>query len=850
MRFSRIYRLPIYVLFVILTLSVGRSQTLEIRDSKTNQPLEGVAIFDAEKSKSVITDSSGKAALDIFNGQERLTLQLLGYHNGEFLLNRQETDAFFMTLDEKQEALDEVILSVARTESTRRKIAEKVAVIRANDIAFSAPATGADLLELSPGVRIQKSQGGGGSPVLRGFEANRVLLVIDGVRLNNAIYRSGHLQNAITVDPHNIERVEVIFGSSSVGYGSDALGGVIHYYTKSPEINGLKKIKHAFTSEYNSANTSSINNFSTALSFKNWGSRTSFSYSNFGDIRIGKNRIHGYADWGLTPLFSENNRNTFAPEPTVNDNPNIQKNTAYKQYDLFQKFIVNLPRQKQLTLNMQLSNSSDIPRYDKLVETREGSLRYAEWYYGPQFRLLVSPRLKFYADKKLLQKGSITLAYQKVKESRISRAFNSLERSHQEETVDVVSLNGDFDSKISDKHALSYGFESTYNKVYSLAYTRELQLNQNQITGYGYPLSIPSRYPSAGSAYTSFAGYANWSAELNPNFTFNAGLRLTHTLLEAKWKESSNVNALLSSASLNATALTQTLAITYRTSKNTQWSTMISSGFRNPNIDDIGKIRESKGILVVPNVYLKPEYAYNFEMGWTKYGQASKNYLSLRGFASLISSHILRSDYIVYADESTPSLSTIRYEGNEVFTVSNKNLGDRFLYGGSIDGRMQLGQHFDGLGSLTYTKSDKNANYGPLPSIAPIFGDLKLRYQKKRFYATAVLRFSGKKNPDDYSWGGEDGLEETPQIPFNFAQQVIPNAAMTNMFHVRDQNADFYYAGSPAWTDLSFQTQYQLQNHLKLRFGINNVFDQHYRPFASGISAPGRNIRLGLHVDF
>ena len=136
-----------------------------------------------------------------------------------------------LNLEAENQDLDEVILSVARNASMRKQIAEKVSVISNKEILTQSPSTGADLVGLSPGVRIQKSQGGGGSPILRGFEANRLLLVVDGVRMNNAIYRSGHLQNAITIHPNIIERVEIIFGSSSVGYGSDALGGVIHYYT-------------------------------------------------------------------------------------------------------------------------------------------------------------------------------------------------------------------------------------------------------------------------------------------------------------------------------------------------------------------------------------------------------------------------------------------------------------------------------------------------------------------------------------------------------------------------------------------------------------------------------------------
>ena len=211
------------------------------------------------------------------------------------------------------------------------------------------------LLEINPNIRIQKSQGGGGSPVLRGFEANRVLIVVDGVRMNNAIYRSGHLQNAITIDPHNIDRVEVTFGSSSVGYGSDALGGVIHYYTKSPQLNNKTPVKSEFSSTFNYANFSFVNNVNTALSYKNWGSLTSVSYSNFGDIRIGEKRNHGFSNWGLTPNYSLNSRNKYSEIPISNSNPNIQKNTAYNQFDIFQKFLVRLPSEMLLNINLQYS---------------------------------------------------------------------------------------------------------------------------------------------------------------------------------------------------------------------------------------------------------------------------------------------------------------------------------------------------------------------------------------------------------------------------------------------------------------------------------------------------------------
>ena len=805
------------------------SQEALVLDGVSGFPLEGVALFNSDKTKAIITNQEGKAPLEIFSENDNITVQLFGFETLEIKLSSEEfKNGMTLMLEPKDQALDEVILSVARNATTRKQIAEKVTVIDAKTIELQRPATGAELVSLSPGVRIQKSQGGGGSPVIRGFEANRILMVVDGVRMNNATYRSGHLQNAITINPNIIDRVEVVYGSSSIGYGSDALGGVIHYYTKNPLINSEQKTSSSFSSDFSSASNATVNSFSTEMSFKKWASLTSVSYSNFGDIRIGKNRTHGYSDWGLTPFYSDNSRTNFNPKQLINENPLIQKNTGYSQLDLFQKFLIQLNDENQLVLNFQYSGSSDISRYDKLVEEQNGSLRYAEWYYGPQKRLLVAPQLKLFPQKKFLNSGKITLAYQAIEESRNSRSFGSLTRKIQKEKVDVWSLNGDFEFSLSDQHSFSYGFEGTYNKVKSFAFGKDLIVQQNNITGLSPSSPFPTRYPSKGSSYDSFAGFINWIWDFNKKLTLNLGLRFTNTNLEAMWKEYYNINALLEMVNLDATALTQTLALTFRPSEKTQWNAIISNGFRNPNIDDVGKIRESNGLLVVPNPSLFPEYAYNFELGLSKYFNQSKNYISIRGFTTLISRHIGRSDYIIFADTSTPDINTILYNGEEVQTIANNNLGNRYLYGASIDGNFSISDPLSIRGSLDLIKAVKSNKYGPLPSISPAFGRLFLQYQKNDLLSHLSFQFSGKKDPNDYSLGGEDGLEETPLLSGN----------------------PIIFAGSPAWSELSWLAQYQWRENTFFRIALDNIFDVHYRPFASGISAPGRNLKLGLNYTF
>src|SRR6056300_652854 len=804
-------------------------QSILVIDATSSEPIKGAALFNTEKTKSILTDETGKALLSGFLENELFFIQYYGYKTLSLELSQKNIrEGITIRLEAEEQNLDEVILSVARKATNRKQIAEKVNVVNAEEIKLQRPANGADLVGLTPGARIQKTQGGGGSPVIRGFEANRLLLVVDGVRMNNAIYRSGHLQNAITINPNNIERVEVVFGSSSVGYGSDALGGVIHYYTRSPLINSEDKIKTQFSSDFSSADNASINSFSTELSFKKWASLTSVSHSNFGDIRMGKNRNHGYEKWGLTPFYSANNRTAYNPTPLKNENPLIQKNTGYDQIDLMQKFLVQLGGQNQFVLNLQYSNSSDISRYDKLVEQRNGSLRYAEWYYGPQKRFLLSPQLKLFPEKKFLNSGKITFAFQKLEESRNNRLFNSLTRNFQREKVNALSLNGDFEFQYKEKHSFSYGVEGVFNDISSYAHKHDLVLQQNQIVDFSPNLPIPTRYPSSGSSYGSYAVYLNWIWDLNSSLTLNAGLRLTSTHLRGKWNKSYNVNTLLSSVRLDAEALTETLALTYRPSTKTQWNAILSNGFRNPNIDDVGKIRENKGTLIVPNPSLFPEYAYNFELGLTKYLKQPKNYFSLRGFSTLISRHIGRDRYTIFADESTADLNTILYNKQELTTYANNNLGNRYIFGASFDGNLSFSDKLSLRGDLNIIEAAKSTKYGPLPSISRLFGNLLLTYQKEVWFASLRYQFNGSKSPDDYSEGGEDGLDETPLI------SEFPEL----------------YAGTPAWTEMSFLTQYQWNEKIYLTMGMDNIFDVHYRSFASGISALGRNFKLGLNVQF
>jgi len=819
--------LPYILLFFI---NFSYAQEIIFKDINTGEPILNVAIYNKDTSKSTVSDINGKAIINNFNNQEIIFFSHISYKDFSIIKSKVKAIVF---LENDSDELSEVTLSVSKSKVKKSRVAEKIEILTKKDIQLLAPQTTADLLAATPGLRVQKSQGGGGSPVIRGFEANRVLLVMDNVRMNNAIYRSGHLQSAITVDPQSLDRTEVIFGPSSVIYGSDALGGIVHFYTRTPKINNNSIFSGNSNTRYSSANNEFTQSFGGEFSFKNWASYTSFSIANFGDLRMGKNRNHGYEQWGLVPFYSDNSDIILNDTPVTNHKPHIQKNSGYNQFDILQKLNIKTTESSNIILNFQLSESTKIPRFDKLTELKNGTLKFAEWYYGPQKRIFFSPQYQFNPNYKWLNSGTITTAYQNVKESRIKRKYGKLERTHQEENIDVFSLNTDFKVSLSKNRDLSYGAEFTHNDVISKAYGELLLASGNQITGVNGNTIVQSRYPDGGSTYTTIAGYLNYRQDVNTKMTLNTGGRYTYTKLKATFIDQTYVILPETKLALDNSSFTANIGLTFRPTSLTRFNAVISSGFRSPNIDDVGKIREKNGLLTVPNINLKPEYAYNGELGVTKFFKNKRNQVSINGFYTLLNKYISRTNFVVENDNSTTDVNTVMYDGEEVTTIANVNGGTAYIFGGTLDASFSPIKNINLKGNITYTKGKTNDTDSYLPSISPLFSSIGVTYQKNKINTGLNWRYTAKKNAEEYSPRGEDNLSQSPLID--------PDTTVTD---------DEYYIGTPSWNILNASFGFQVNKTLKLQLGLDNIFDIHYKEFASGISAPGRNFKTSVHLKF
>jgi len=822
-----------YNLFLFFFLVTGFcfSQKIKIIDKHTGKSIRNVTVYNEESTINLSSDNEGFVDVSVFKKNENILFSHISYEPQKIKKTILQKQKMVVFLNKQSAQLDEIVLSVFKKSEKTNRIAEQIAVVSSKEIQKISPQTSADLLATIPGIKVQKSQFGGGSPVIRGMESNRVLLVVDGVRMNNAIYRKGHLQSSISVAPNMLDKTEVVFGPSSVLYGSDALGGVIHYYTKTPKLSAEEEVKSQFFSRFSSVNQEITSHVSAELRFSNWASLTSISFSDFGDLQSGSRRSHGFKNWGKVFYYSENRYGNYTENPTVNPRPEVLKNTGYHQTDFLQKFFIPLSKNTDLKINLQYSTSSNIPRFDRLIEFKNNSLKFAEWNYGPQNRFLLSSQFLIHPNKKWLESGSITGAYQQIKESRIQRKFGSLDRSFREELVNVFSVNGDFSVSLTQdkKRVLSYGFEFTYNDVTSKSFGKTLVVSNGQINGSSSGFKVQSRYPDGGSNYLSSSAYIAYRQDLNSKTTLNTGLRFTNTTLHALWLDQTFIHLPETNITAVNSAVTATIGYVYRPGKNWQLNSVVSSGFRSPNIDDIGRVREKSGNISVPNIHVNPEFAYNVEIGLQKYFNDKKFRVGANVYYSLLDNYIQR-DFVYNTDGSKKQ---VQFDGEFGNAITNQNKGTAYVFGYTLSYLGKISSTINSSGFITYTKGRTYDTKEPMSSIPPLFGRVEINYKKDKIEFGAALKFNSKKDIEDFNI--TEGIDNHDLTPI-----VDPNAIL---------DSDKYY-GSPSWMTIGLTSNYLLSDTFSIQARLDNIFDEHYIEFASGISAPGRNASISFVANF
>ena len=795
-----------YTFFFFLFASILlQAQNIKVLNSVTKEPIFGVAIYNVDKSKSVVTNFLGEASLGEFTTTETIYFKHLSHVLKEITklklagLNR-------VYLQSNTQGLEEIVISASKFEQSKRDIPQKIISISAENVQFVNPQTSADLLESTGQVYIQKSQLGGGSPMIRGFSTNRLLITVDGVRMNNAIFRGGNLQNVISIDPLSIQNTEVTLGAGSIIYGSDAIGGVMSFYTQIPTLSRTDSLlfKSNAIVRYATASDEKTGHFDFNIGYKKWALLTNVSYSDFGDLRMGS---HGPDEY-LRPEFA---LVTNTGDIVIKNNDSrVQRVTGYNQLNLMQKAHYEPYETLSFDLGVFYTTTSDYSRYDRLIRYRKGTLRSAEWNYGPQQWFMTNLQVtKLSSNSNLYDKIKTTIAYQNFQESRRDRDFDSSIRNLRDEAVDAYSFNLDMEKKLSLKTEFFYGAEYIYNKV--MSHGEEENISTNNL------VSTVSRYPN-GASWQSAAVYSSIKYKPNSKFVFQSGLRFNHIISKADFTANNvYLNLPFSNAKNDASALTGTAGIRWSPNSIIQWKLNASSAFRAPNIDDIGKVFDSApGSVVVPNENLRPEYAYGGELG-LKLDFSNKLVLDMSTYYTYLDNALVRRDFTLNGE------TEIMYDGQLSTVQAIQNASKAWIYGFEVGlklmftKQLKLTSQYSVIGGTEV----EGAIEVPVRHAVPNFGNTHLVYANDNFKFDVYANYNN-------------------ELSFN---QLAPTEIEKDYIYAKDADGNPY---SPSWYTLNFRTQYQISDSTTITAGLENITDQRYKTYSSGIAAAGRNFILSL----
>lgn len=799
---------------------------LLVLDSKDEAPVIGVTFWSKKAAISEVSNAKGRVRIDRFRGQVQIEIQALGYR--KIVLSYQELRALNDTLYLESEIfqLENVVVSATRWKQNYTSVSQAISIIEPEVIERRQPQTMADALGLSGKVFIQKSQQGGGSPMIRGFATNRLLYSVDGIRMNTAIFRSGNIQNVINLDPFSMQRTEILFGPSSVMYGSDAIGGVMSFETLTPEfaLDSLRKVFNPIVSgnaviRGTTANNERTGHFNVQLGWNKWAWLGSISRYRYDHLRQGSNGPDDYVknyyvdDWEGT--FQPLNDEPVPDKIVEQSDPLLQIPSGYDQWNTLQKIRWQPTDGMDVQYTFQYSETSNYGRYDRHLRLQDGLPRYAQWDYGPQgWKMhLLSLKMGGNTNGAMYDQLVIKGANQQFWESRISRNFGELSIEKQNELIQANSIHIDAIKWLNERMLLSYGVEWVQNKVNSEAHVRQLSTD-------AFKAGLP-RYPDA--TWTSSAAFLHSDIQINTTTKVQAGVRYNTYHIDAQFGDSDRLDTqLFETANLRDRAVVGSFGLISR--PNNDWVLKLNLGtaFRSPNVDDMGKIFDSEpGAVTVPNPNIMAEYAWNIDAG-VVHRVINGLKLELNAYWTHLENAMVRRDFELNGQ------TTILYQGiiSRIQAIQNAAYAQVYGLQWSLDA--QLNNRWLLTTRMNLQKGEEELDDGsisPSRHVAPYFGESSLTYEYNSWSGSLIHRFQGTKS---------------------HSQMAVTEREKIELYALDAEGLAY----APSWGVWNLVGKYEFTDWGNILLQLENLTDQRYRPYSSGISAAGRSVQLGFSVRF
>jgi len=744
-------RIVISLSILFLSASLfGQSIRGKIYTQNTKKGLMGVSIsLQGTNSKVAATDEKGGFNFqNIKSGTYTIKASYVGYipYHDTLILNNEDLNLEIFLVNQLGVLPEVQILSASRRNTSSLRLPFASGVLNLPAQSENIPRTVPESLNIIPGVFVQKTNHGGGSPFIRGLTGNQTLILIDGIRLNNSTFRYGPNQYLNTIDPFSVNKIEVLRGSGSVQYGSDAIGGVIQIFTKDPGYSTENSFKGGVTGRFGSANMEQSGSAELNYSTSKMVLSGILGKKNFGDL------IGGDTTGRQTP-------------------------SGYSQSDASLKFKFKVSGNSELILANQFVQQNDVDVYHK-VKLENFNINKM----GLQGRNL--SYLKYSIDQRssIFRKIDFTGSLNATVEERNTQRNSSQSIGLERDKIKTSNLGIEVFSDIKENWTVNSGLEYYRDKVNSIRNTRNSQS--------GLTTEQRGLYPN-NSLYSNTSVYSLHHLTLG-NFNIEGGLRYN-------WLQATIIDKDLGQMKIDPSAFVWNSGVNYSIGKHHLY-TSFNTGYRAPNIDDMGTLGIVDFRYEVPAYALKPEKSYNSEIGYKYF---SKNFSfgtafyrnKLSDLINRVQTSQVIDGYKVYIKENTDNAVIKGVEGFAEFQAS-QNL------------------FFDMFASFNHGRNISKGE--PLRRVPPLNGNISMKYKMNKFYMKTELGWANKQ--ERLAQGDKD-------------DNRIPKG------------------GTPGWKVLNIYSGYSLKS-IQLRISAQNLFNADYRTHGSGINSVGRSLWMSLAYDF
>lgn len=703
--------------------------------------------------------------------------------------------------------IQEVVVTAARREKGTFETSRAVSVATQEEIQRRSPITAADVLREETGVQVQKTTYGQGSPIIRGMDGYHILILTDGVRLNNSTFRSGPNQYMATLDTGQIEKVEVVRGPGSVLYGSSAMGGVINAITKMPpELPGGLSIHPRISTRFSSADSGKIARLGFSGSYDKLSFMVGGAYKDIGDLQPGKGHDIQLPS-GKLLLTSES-------DPKIPEGAWLvdkESPTGWKETDGDLKLNYRISDRQGVKLVYQMVRQQDVPRYDKLA-TGE----YDAYFFDPQARDLAYANYTVKKITPFIDVLQATASYHRQEEGQRLQEAGSSTLKETNDAVDTVGVSLQLTSLLGERQKLTYGGEFYHDTVASRGISTDLDTKEKETKPWG-------RF-SDGSTFWDMNAYVQNEVRILDDLEVTLAGRYTRFSTQA---DLSLRDPAFGEFQSSGDAITGSFGLVYGITRDLNFVLNLGQAFRAPSLNDTTAVEVTNEGIDAPSPDLESERAVGIDVGLKA---------MFGGFSGSVSYYRTMIDGLIarvpveeaYEGKAIPKLyRDLRdaHEGVDIFVKDNIERSN--IQGVELDllGRIPNLPGVSAYSNLTFTRGDQ-----PIRREQPLNGLLGVRWDTG--VGGSWIGFYGRfADKQDRLTNGD---RRDPRIP-----------GLTSDPKEYDPRAY-----TPGWFTLNIRTGINVGDQTKLMLGVGNITNRRYREHGSGVDGPGTNFVVDIDHRF